>query len=97
MKLVLRILFIAIAHILFMFDAYATNCFGLAINYSVKVFVWFGLSSIMAFILYFGALLNSSLFASNPRRYELLIVCAFVATLFSLYWGVVWCFNQFGT
>jgi hypothetical protein len=83
MKLVLRIFFIAIAHILFMFDTYTT--------------VWFGLASIVAFILYFGAFLNSSLFASRPRRYVKLIVCTLIATLFSLYWGVFWCFNTFGT
>ena len=98
MKSLLKILSVAAAHVAFLFSAYGTGFYGLKeLPYDLVIFLWLGGSSLAAFCLYYFALAKSSLLSSKPRRRIKLGACAFMATLVSLYLGVFWCFNTFGT
>jgi hypothetical protein len=99
MKPLLKMLLVAAAHIGFLFSAYGTHFFGLheRAPYDLLMFLWLGASSAGAFCFYYFALARSPLLSSKQGRRLKLGACALVVTLVSLYLGVFWCFNTFGT
>jgi hypothetical protein len=87
------VFFIAFAHILFLFHAYRTGAFGLALPYMLKISMWLGCSSVAAGIAYYFACSGLPVLKSRVPK----LIFAFVATCISLYAGVFLAFNVFGT
>lgn len=97
MKLLARLALIAGTHIAFLFFGYGSHFFGLRLPSSVAISVWLLVSSVVALVSYWAALNRSPLWSSVRYRSEKLAACAVPATLVSLYAGVFFAFNTFGT
>jgi hypothetical protein len=100
MKAIAKLLAVAAGHIVFMFVAYGTGFFGLNLPYDVDVFMWLFGSTGAAFGLYYSVVFNLGWVQTMTGRARKVAVCASAAiflSLFSLYWGVFFSFNEFGT
>jgi hypothetical protein len=90
MTVAARIAIIFVAHAFFMFLAYGSHFFGLQLPYGVILVVWLGLPSALAAYAYHSAMdkLKTSL---------LQVVGTVTATCASLFIGVYFAFNTYGT
>jgi hypothetical protein len=96
MKLLLKWLLVASFHIGYLFILYGTKALRFVPGPNLfKMFVWLGLSSFIAFSLYYLFLLRSGLLSVSMRRTKLVAYSA-GASLLSLYCGVFLCLNTFG-
>jgi hypothetical protein len=84
---------VAAAHIAFLFGAYGTGFFSLTrfLPYAVVLAMWLGLSSVLAGWGYFK--IAASLLDSTLAR----LLLSATAVAISLYAGVFFAFNTFGT
>lgn len=99
MKDFAKIIAVAAAHVLFLFGTYR-SAFGRYLPYNVWTFIWFFVSTGIAFSLYNLILFRSHWGQKSTHQVRKMILCTVVAillSLFSLYWGVVFSFNAFGT
>lgn len=85
---------IAIAHIAFSYCAYGSKFFGLALPYGAIMVLWLGASTIAAGIGYSKAAGKMRWFATVAHRRHLFAIAAAAVSLFL---GVCWVFNSFGT
>jgi len=81
------------AHVTFLFLAYYTGLFGMALPYMLKTSIWLGCSSVAAGIAYYFSCFGLPALTSRAPR----ITFALIATCISLYVGVFLAFNSFGT
>jgi hypothetical protein len=93
MRAVALLALIAIAHIAFVFGAYGTGLFGLrhAISYAAFLFIWLVCSSGLAGWGYFKV--STKLLGSSSAR----LLLSILVGAGSLYAGVFFAFNTFGT
>jgi hypothetical protein len=95
-KLLLKWLMVASFHVGYLFILYGTKTLRFIPGpYYFKLFVWLGLSSIVAFSLYYYFLLRSGLLSASKNRTKV-AVFSVGASLLSLYCGVFLCLNTFG-
>ena len=85
-----RVALVFSSHVAFLFGAYGTRLLGLIPFYNLAIFVWLGLSSLIAAYAYF------SVFDRVTQSYASVLYTV-VATCASLYLGVFLAFNTFGT
>ena len=96
MKLLLKWLVVASIHVGYLFVLYGSKALRFVPGSDLfKMFVWLGLSSIIAFSLYYHFLLRSGLLSASQLRAK---VAAYSvgASLLSLYCGFLLCVNIFG-
>jgi len=94
LKLLLKLLFVAGWHVGILFLLYGWK---LVPNLSGwGTIAWLLLPSCVAFCLYYLSL-SRSVFANAPHRQGKLTTCSLAATLFSLYGGVFFALNSFGS
>ncbi|KRA14694.1 hypothetical protein [Lysobacter sp. Root604] len=94
MKRIALIALIAAAHIAFLYGCYGARFFGLPLSYNATMAVWLGVSTIAAGIAYARAAAGLAWFSGRtPLRHLFAIAAAGI----SLYAGVFWAFNAFGT
>ena len=96
-KLLAKMALIACLHAGFLFIAYGRRWLEyLPPMGEWAAIIWLLLPSCAACYLYHLLLSNAGLFAAPHRRWKL-ATCSIAATLFSLYWGVFFSFNTYGT
>lgn len=93
LKLLLAVIAVAGFHIGVLLILYGRK---LLPPYGWAPFVWLLLPSCCAFVLYYFSLSRAD-FVSDPYRRVKLATSSLVATLFSLYWGVFFALNTYGS
>jgi len=94
LKLLLEVLFIASFHVGVLFTVYGRRLLPTLNEWSTVV--WLLLPSCGAFSLYYFSLSKADLFGGPFRRGKL-AMSSVGATLFSLYWGVFFALNTYGS
>jgi hypothetical protein len=98
LKLSLEMIFIAAFHIGVLFIVYGKKWLAHLAGWPIvnPAYVWLLLPSCGAFVLYYFSLSRANFFG-DPFRRGKLTASSLAATLFSLYWGVFFSFNTYGT
>ena len=91
MTVAMRAMIIFVSHIAFLFAAYGSHFFGLAMPYNLTIAIWLIMSSVIAAVAYYYwafPLLKSG---------SIHVVTTIAATGASLFIGVFLAFNTYGT
>jgi hypothetical protein len=94
LKLLLEVIAVAGSHIGILYIMYGRE--SLPPLHGWAPFVWLLLPSCGAFVLYYVSLSKAD-FISEPYRRVKLATSSLAATLFSLYWGVFFALNTYGS
>ena len=86
----MRVAPVFFVHIAFLFAAYGSHFFGLSLPYHLALAIWLGVSSLLAAVAYYWA------FASL-NKISVHVVASVSATCASLFVGVFFAFNTYGT
>jgi hypothetical protein len=89
-KTVFHVALVFSSHVAFLFGAYGTRLLSLIPFYNLAIFVWLGLSTLIAAYAYF------LVFDKLTQSYASVLYTV-VATCTSFYLGVFLAFNTFGT
>ena len=97
MKLFLQVALIACVHVAFLFSTYASlSYFGLKVPAFLGIAVWIG-ASVVALEAYRAAFNKSSLWEAVSHRAFWCATCSTILMFASLYVGLFFAFNTFGT
>jgi hypothetical protein len=96
-KLLTKIVLVACVHVGVLIIVYGRKWLRvLPAMHGWGIFICLLLPSCAACYLYYGSLSGAGLFAA-PHRQGKVAACSIAATLFSLYWGVFFSLNNFGS
>ena len=94
MRPIVLIVLIAAAHIAFLYGAYGSKFFDLPLSYNAALALWLGTSTIAAGFGYSKEAAGLVWFSNGAHRRHLFAVAMAALSLFA---GVFWAFNTFGT